>query len=371
MRNDGINYNEALLFYLVRAGLGTERNFDFKFTEMPQWEWIYEMSAKQGVLAIVFDGIKVLYKRGIFPKEYDMCIDLKLAWKYNTLNMERTIKEKFMLEKEFAEEYAARGIRMVVLKGIAIAMLYPKASHRPCGDLDCFMMGDYEKGNTIAPEIGAVYEGCDTKHSHIRYKGLEIENHQFCTPVCGNWHRKEFERRLQSLLYGGELKPIGSSKLYYPDAMFSALFLTVHSWRHYIDEGIFLRHITDWVLLLEKHFSDIDWDKFVETIRIRDEKIMLYAGCLSLIAHRHLGAKLPPIFKGQPDEELISRMLRSILYDEKPPKLNRYDFITRKFVIIWRSLKSNWKIRTFCSDHPVTSTFMMVYNRLFELHPKI
>lgn len=55
-------------------------------------------------------------------------------------------------------------------------------------------MGQYEFGNLLAERWGASVKRDFYKHSHIRYKGLVVENHQFCTAIRGSRRAKDFER---------------------------------------------------------------------------------------------------------------------------------------------------------------------------------
>ena len=360
-----MNYNERLLFYLIRIGLETERMFDFQFTEMPDWEWIVDMSSRQGVLGVVYDGINVVEKKGLVPEDFKMCIDIRLQLKFNVVRMERVASEQYRLSREFAEAYAEHGITTVVFKGLSIARLYPNAKHRPCGDMDCFLMGDFEKGNRLAPEIGAVVGGYNIKHIGINYKGLEIENHQFFTHVYGGRRRVRFERELQKILYDGAITPIGPSHLYYPCVLFHAIFLAYHSWRHYISSKIGLRHICDWAVLMKHHCCEIDWERFAEVLDICDRRLFDYVRCMSVIAHRDMGAPLPEIFTDDADD-LPVRVLKSVLYYEEARERS---ILIRRFITLVSLLFPRWEKRTFSEFNPINNTFMFFYMRYLNKHP--
>ena len=55
-----------------------------------------------------------------------------------------------------------------MLKGIAVGINY--FNYCPCGDMDCFLMGDYEQGNVIAEQVEAKVEHdfINTPIYHIR-----------------------------------------------------------------------------------------------------------------------------------------------------------------------------------------------------------
>lgn len=68
-----------------------------------------------------------------------------VALAYNVERIERRYGQQRRRAAELAAAYAEAGIRTVVLKGFAVSRLYPVPEHRPCGDLDCFLCGDYEQ----------------------------------------------------------------------------------------------------------------------------------------------------------------------------------------------------------------------------------
>ena len=123
-------------------------------------------------------------------------------------------------------------------------------------------MGQYEFGNLLAERWGASVKRDFYKHSHIRYKGLVVENHQFCTAIRGSRRAKDFERLLQKCLHNCNPVYLGDSVLEAPPDLFNALFLTKHAQGHFLTEGITLRHLCDWAILLKERGELIDWPLF-------------------------------------------------------------------------------------------------------------
>lgn len=366
-----MSYNENLLFYLLRIGLGTESKYDFEFSEKPDWKFIFKMSSKNGILAIVFDGLEYLINNNKIIEDFLPSRSEKMQWGMNVMKIEDVCNFQYNRASELAEIYAKAGIKTAVLKGIASAVLYPQPNHRPCGDLDCFLMGNYEKGNQVAVDNGAKYEGCDTKHAHINFKCLEIENHRFCTDICGAKKKKDFERALQSVLYEGGCVPINDTKLLNPNPLFNALFLTEHSWRHFLGKEIKLRQICDWAMLLKHHNDDIDWREFEEIVNIRDKNLIRFAQCVSVICHVYMGTPIPSIFSNKTDcDELSQKVLNGILYDEDPEHIPAKGFM-RYYIVIKRMLKSNWRIEEFSEDSALYRTSSFLWQHVFERHPHL
>ena len=359
------------LFHLLSVGIGTESNLQFTFSEQPSWRYILGQSNRHGVLALVFDGYTKLVDNGLIPAEYLPSQSNRMKWVSNVMKIEDVCRRQYQLSSQIASVYQQHGIKTVVLKGIASGTLYPNPYHRPCGDLDCFLMGEYDRGNTIAAEIGAQLKGHDTKHSHIRYKGLEIENHKFCTPVAGSKNAKVFERHLQELLGDNGATPINDTSLLNPDPTFNAVFLTVHSWRHFVYEALRLHQVCDWALLMHHHADDIDWNRYVTLLNLRDTRILDFARHISLIAHEQLSAPLPSIFRSEHSDALTQKVLHSILNDKDPSKLPTNSFFRRKYLILRTMLRPTWKLRQFTHDTPIKNTLKNLYVYFFERNPKI
>ena len=366
-----LSYNERLLFYLLRIGLGTETKYDFMFSEKPNWKFIFKMSAEHGILAIVFDGLEYLINNGLIDEAMQPSRSTKMQWALNVMKIENVYGMQYHLANELVDVYANEGIKTVVLKGIALAELYPKSNHRPCGDLDCFLMGEFVKGNTIAHNLGAHVDLNHYKHSHILYKGFEIENHQFCTAIRGSKKAKKFESYLQHLLMDEELISINKGNLLAPCPLFNALFLTIHSWNHFLTEGIKLRHISDWAILMANHVNDIDWEEFKNKIQIRDKKMLSFAECISIISHKYFGSPLPVIFANSNMPDLEEKLINSILYDNDTIFNKHYSKWKTKYMLVKNALLSNWKYQSFSEDSSLLHTLRSILGFFFERNPKL
>lgn len=206
------------LFALLRAGVRSGDTPDIGGSTDDRWRELYTAASSQGVSALVWDGIRRL------PPELQPSRELRLRWAYNVERIERRYGQQRRRAAELAAAYAEAGIRTVVLKGLAVSRLYPVPEHRPCGDLDCFLCGDYERGNRVAEQVGAEVKRDFYKHSHIVFRGLTVENHRFCTAVRGSRRAKRFERHLQRLLAEGPLSCIPETALLVPPPRFQCPF---------------------------------------------------------------------------------------------------------------------------------------------------
>ena len=212
---------------------------------------------------------------------------LMLQWFSHTLSIGKQMERKYLVAADFAERLAAANIPVVVLKGFAIAAYYPQPLHRECGDLDCYMLGKMAEGEAVAASFGAVVEEANYKHSHIKYKGLTIENHKYFTSFNNTARGKGTEAALKQLIFAQAPARWDNSALLRPNATFNALFLAKHALRHFIDEAICLRHIMDWALFLKAEAANVDWQLLRP--HLEASRVLPFAQLLTRISLRHLG----------------------------------------------------------------------------------
>lgn len=246
-----------------------------------EWDALYKLAKDQGVTALVFDKLESLPAEVAPPKQ------LMLQWFSHTLSIGKQMERKYLVAADFAERLAAANIPVVVLKGFANAAYYPQPLHRECGDLDCYMLGKMAEGEAVAASFGAVVEEANYKHSHIKYKGLTIENHKYFTSFNNTARGKGTEAALKQLIFAKAPARWDNSALLRPNATFNALFLAKHALRHFIDEAICLRHIMDWALFLKAEAANVDWQLLRP--HLESSRVLPFAQLLTRISLRHLG----------------------------------------------------------------------------------
>ncbi len=299
------------LFLLVRKGLSEDKS-DNPVILPEQYRQIFSVASEQGVLAIVWDAMQDLFVGNTLPKECRPARALLLNWALNVEKIEKLYESQYQKASELAAIYADYGIRTIVMKGISASTWYPVPNHRPCGDLDCFLLGAYEKGNEIALKQGAEVDLIHYKHSHIKYKGLPIDNHQYLTHIKGSRKANEFEEILQNILYTTEGRKINDTNLEEPPALFHALFLTCHAHHHFLVERIRLRHLTDWAMFVNKYSEDIDWQYFNEICRQHGMKS--FAESMMRLSRDVVGVAVPSIYSIAEDRDRDAYLLNDMFY---------------------------------------------------------
>ena len=311
------------------------------------WKQFYKLSKRQGVVAVIFDRLKEIPKDIAPPKE------IVMKWFSHALSIEKQMKAKEAIAIDFAEKFAERDIQIAVLKGIAYASYFPNPYHRESGDLDCYMMGKKDEGDKAIVEIGGKMEEAGYKHSHLFYKGLTIENHRYITSFDNSKLGIKTERLLQGLI-ATNLKPIAQTRLLNPCADFNAMFLIKHAQRHFIKEGICVRHLLDWAFFLKAEAANVDWQRVIPMME--ECRILNFAKAMTALCIDELGMTID-VKELQAPCKISKYVLTDILGEQ--PDLFKENFI-QKIGRILRRFYRMWKFRTLADE----SYTRLVWNSL-------
>ena len=362
----------AIVLTLVRNTLVSKEIDSTPFATLSEEEWkgLYRMSVQQGLLAIVYDAVKLL------PAECQPPRGVKLQWAVGAEAIENRFKMQHKASSLLANLWAENGIQTVVMKGLAIGTYYPNPMHRECGDLDCFLTtgampissDGYELGNQLCEQIGAKVERDYYKNSHIRYRGLMVENHCFFLPVRGRREMKALERHLREIALRGTTDIVPDTKLIVPSADFNALFLTMHALNHFLSEGIKLRHILDWALLLKAKQDNINWEEFYQWA---DRMHMTrFADALTAISVEHLGLQItnPAIHTSSPYAE---RIISDMINNSEGLFNKGYSAWRSRFMQVKNKFSFAWKYHKIYERSLLLELSKSIFAFIFEKHPKL
>ena len=317
---------------LVRLGIETENvssanTQSFCGLSQKDWECIRDMAEKQGVSAVVMDGLSRLVekygKEGIAPNIDSGWWQMYVLESTGVmLQTEQSNRQQLQVMESFASKWAKKGCKVMVFKGQASATMYPKPEHRSPGDIDCYLFENYAKGNEIAREVGAEVDEEWYKHSQIFYQGETFENHQFFVHTRDGKRGKRLQKALYEELkiengkwiigYSSAIEKLTESTIL-PPVQWVAMFLTYHALAHFVSEGLRLKQLLDWAMLLEKHQNDVNWKRFYDFC----ERCHLkrFADAATAICVNYLGVKVlnPDIATDSP---YANKILDSALYDD-------------------------------------------------------
>jgi hypothetical protein len=354
------------LLYLVRVGLLA----DARREELParvDWPAVFSLSLRHGVGALAADGLQKLQKEAgeteAFAALKAPAVRMQLMqWVGGAMKTGQIAERQEMLARELADVFAQHGLRTVVLKGMALSRCYPHPKYRYSCDLDCFLLPDhqaaFEEGNRVAEGLGLKVDRDFYKNSTFVYKGLMVENHQFCTPIRGNRRMKRFEQRLEDLLE----RPttiVDGAHLELPDPLFTALFITEHAQAHMLENAFSLKQVCDWAVFRRQNFDKAEFERLCRE----------FGYWKMAVAMDHLA----DLLEGSRDFSSLSvyekRLLFSIFEESSAVEMNN-GWKTR-VQLVRHALKNSWKYKAFTDTSMLAGVGRQVLGFLFDRKPSI
>lgn len=338
---------EKELFALLRLGLAIttaeEENLsDFIVLTADKWARIGDLARKQGVLGVILDGVDKL-EATRFGLTRELTAAQKLEWIGEVLQIEQRNRQQIVVMNDLAGRWKQQGCRVMVMKGQANGVFYPKPKHRNPGDIDCYLFENYARGNDIARQEGANVDESWYKHSVINYKGETFENHKYFVHTRDGKRGKKLNEELVEQLKNKseEIKVIPGTVVEMPSVQWTAMFLTYHACAHFISEGLRLKQILDWVMFLNVHQSDVNWGAFYAFCD--RNHLRVFADAMNTIAVKYLGIKVKSENFGFKESPYADKIMHSTLYDEdyvynsgKSGWANRLHIVKNMFYYRWK-----------------------------------
>lgn len=356
-----------LFLSLVRLGIGHTDSTNF--TDKVDWVALKTLADQHGLSAVVLDGLNEVSKSN--SQLSTLNSQLKLSWIGEVM---QSYEQRYMQYESaigsLAGWYNQHGYKMMVLKGYACSLDWPKPEHRPCGDIDIWLFGQQREADAAlgswfkvlaeASDQGRAHDPnfkIDKGHHHhtvFEWQGFTVENHYDFLNVHHHKSNVEMEAILKDLgKDDSHFVELHGEKVYLPSANLHALFLLRHSMSNFASTGFQLRQLLDWAFFVEKHGEEIDW-KWLECQLEHFGMKKLY-DVFNAICVEDLGfdVKLFPQVQFQP--QLKKRVFNDILSPEFSEKESG-GFVSRA-VFKYRRWKTNaWK-HELCFNDSLWSAF--------------
>lgn len=249
---------KSFFLQLVRLGIGHHGDV---LCESLDWNDLWALAGRHGLSAVVVDGIERLPEGQRPPKE------LLLQWIGEVLqSYENRYKLYNRTIAELAGFYREHGLNMMILKGYACSLDWPKPEHRPCGDIDIWQFGKQKEGDALLEsEKGIMIDDSHEHHTVFYWQDFMVENHYDFIDVHHRKSSPQLERIFKELGNNDshfiEIKTSTGStvKVYLPSPNLHALFLLRHCMEHFASTELTLRQLLDWAFFVEKHGKEVDW----------------------------------------------------------------------------------------------------------------
>lgn len=360
-----------ILLKLIRIGLGQED--DLTLPERVDWPAIYKMSKKQVLAGVVLDGVQRLFdacpdENALSPalSALNGMYELKSKWfSYVISSYDRRYTAYRAALGRLAHFYNSHGYRMMILKGYGLSLDWPVPQHRPCGDMDIWLFGQWKEADAaLSREKGIYIDNSHHHHTVFDFEGYMVENHYDFVNVYSHRSSRDMESVFKRLgMDDSRSCDIDGERVILPSANLGALFLLRHTLLHFAAEGVNLRQILDWGFFIKAHSSEMDKEWFESTLDRFGMRA--FRDCLNAICAGSLGFDAALFPCGNADADIVRRVLADTLcpeYDRTQPRrlLERIAWKLRR----WRG--NIWKHRLCYSEGLLSSFFVSVWAHLIK-----
>ena len=229
------------------------------------WQELYFFASKQALLGLCFEGIERLGKK--YPEELKrnpIGRELLMTWMGKAQQIRRqNMKVNAVAGKLFAM-LRVDGMRCCVLKGQGNALMYPNPYSRTPGDIDVWIDASRERIMEYAQKKFELGDDIRLQHLETSLDGVPVELHFFpCSmnnPIYHARLQKWFRRNadLQSSHIVG--LPDGAGDIAIPTMAFNVIYQLCHLYHHFFDEGIGMRQIIDYFLVVNDFSKNVFLD---------------------------------------------------------------------------------------------------------------
>lgn len=351
---------ETLFLELIQVSLGMQICLSHT-PSVDEWGELYAMAKKQSLVGVCFAGLQKLQTQRQEPPEM-----LYLTW----MGMAAKIQQRNEVVNkqccELTEKFRKDGFDVVVLKGQSCARRYGAlAGLRQSGDIDAWVSGSREKikkYTTGTYHVGEVIYN----HAHVEvFSDTEVEVHFTPSWLYSPFRNKKLQEWFQSFLVSdASLVPKGfkfqvvscfkfleDDGFKSPSVEFDLVYLMLHAYRHLMHEGLGLRQVMDYYMVLRTVSKGFRSTKEFQMVSkcLKDFGLMEFAGAMMYVMQVVFGLKEKDMIC-EPNKARGERLLQEII---RGGNMGRGDDRTGKSTsrvgYFWEHVSRQW---SFMRDYP-------------------
>ena len=251
-------------FAFLKYCLGSKENMSRVITGM-DWQELYSFASNQALLGLCFEGIERLGEE--YPEELKqnpIGRELLMTWMGKAQQIRRqNMKVNAVAGKLFAM-LRVDGMRCCVLKGQGNALMYPNPYSRTPGDIDVWIDATRERIMEYAQKKFELEDDIRLQHLETSLDGVPVELHFFpCSmnnPIYHARLQKWFRRNADLQCSNVVGLPDGAGDIAIPTTAFNVVYQLTHLYHHFFDEGIGMRQIIDYFLVVNDFSKNVFLD---------------------------------------------------------------------------------------------------------------
>lgn len=250
-----------LFFELLQVAIGTRDVLSCVPTD-EEWYALYDLADKHSVTGLCFGAIEKMPReqrppRALFMPWMGEAEGVKDQNGFVNEAIGETLRCFSKLMDDGLRNDGQTGLKCCVLKGQALARLYPRPELRTSGDID-LLIGDCFPQDALINRVCRMAEENGSDYVHATYhhcdygkvKDVDVEIHWRASWFYTPWYNKRFQRFCQTECLKPEFGRMDNAfGIPVPTQAFDLVFILVHIYRHLFFEGIGMRQLVDYYMV--------------------------------------------------------------------------------------------------------------------------
>ena len=251
----------SAIFLFLNYCLGKKVDMSMVVAKM-DWRQLYTFASRQALLGFCFDGIERLTKE--FSEELrqnPMGRDLLMTWMGAAQQIRRQNMKVNAVAGKLYSKFREDGLRCCILKGQGNALMYPNPYSRTPGDIDVWVNASREDISEYAKTHFEIGDDIRFHHLETSFDGVLVELHFFPgimnNPIYNARLQKWFKRNADLQCSNVVSLPDGIGEIAIPTTAFNVIYQLTHLYHHFFDEGIGMRQIIDYFLVVNDFSKNV------------------------------------------------------------------------------------------------------------------
>ena len=251
-------------FAFQRYCLGSKSDVSKVIAGM-DWQELYSFASKQALLGLCFEGIERLGKE--YPEELRLNPigrELLMTWMGKAQQIRRQNMKVNAVASKLFSMLREDGMRCCILKVQGNALMYPNPYSRTPGDIDVWIDASRERIMEYAQKKYELGDDIRLQHLETSLDGVPVELHFFpCSmnnPIYHARLQKWFKRNADLQCSHIVGLPDGAGDIAIPTTAFNVVYQLTHLYHHFFDEGIGMRQIIDYFLVVNDFSKNVFLD---------------------------------------------------------------------------------------------------------------
>ena len=244
----------SAIFLFLNYSLGKKVDMSMVVAKI-DWRQLYTFASRQALLGFCFDGIERLAKEFSEElKQNPMGRDLLMTWMGAAQQIRRQNMKVNAVAGKLYSKFREDGLRCCILKGQGNALMYPNPYSRTPGDIDVWVNASREDITDYAKTHFEIGDDIRFHHLETSFDGVPVELHFFPgimnNPIYNARLQKWFKRNADLQCSNVVSLPDGIGEIAIPTTAFNVVYQLTHLYHHFFDEGIGMRQIIDYFLVV-------------------------------------------------------------------------------------------------------------------------